>query len=1035
MTSVTASPGLASRKSVSESVTMTEEPDAALDTSMDVEISIVNHSKKGDTTQVLEVASEDTEEENTPPATTDMDSDVHFFDHHSLRAPSSALIFKKNHVQIYDQRNSQFLLQSNGNTVIAKKGKDGSVGLTALHAIYTLVSLLMTGFLLIFCLQVLLFLFLQLTVDSGLTSEGEPLDTGQFLGTLFSLPVFVYSLACSLAIAAAFVADAWAGHTFLKQIGRARDTTWQWVTFIVFLGIPLSVGIVSLFVGTDNWWSITALTWFSCVFALYVVFAFFIVYYEVMGTLELIRRHPDIDARDNNLFSVIKHAVLFRQIQRYSGVENHQYVVDGMQIPSSGATSFTKSEDHVAFKTHRSLYTKFTQWPRLQKWGLIIPEEEPVQQHTIDEVRDQAPFVSNNTWSLEKLYCRSRHQRFVAVVKGPYAVTDAQIKSSFICALLGNLFIVLFLAAFLTWLDAGAQATAFIVVIVILIMSTNIWQTISMFRMIKMRHQGIKHKKDDGKKNDDPYCTAPDPQDGNEQEETADVSEDKAAENYQYSGADKILYQVWESFRINRISNRVAWCLLFLEVGLLFVFPLIVLFTIRNPAIAVLFLIMGLISIVRHYFNVASVLKDLGSLKVLEEDLTQVSNHRTSAVVEEDFREKSRLNLIIGKVSHGRRRNVWIWTFAAIVGLFCLLFIGAYEVGVSEGNVGTPAGVLSAEDFEYKSAETLPYPTCRMGNGLAIPGSEDTALADYTYLSAIAYTDSFTDNPGVDDTQAWLDAWFGPGFAVDEKDFVANYRTDNGVTSAVQFKLFSFPGAPEALDSPAGFAIVAIRGTNNGWDALSDAQLWSAAALAQYVRAVLPLGEIWTPIFENLINAISWIESDRLEEVSYYKETAAFVEYLKNEPAAEEFKDVRVTGHSLGGGLASITGAQTNTPAVALSGPNNVLSRKTFEPELTLDQLNELTFNIVPDRDPVPRIDDLAELYQRIHCTAPQNNPVDCHTATRSLCEILVKCGNKPVNAPSRPVFCFCNQQFEYDEPTPLGEKTFAAACPVTEES
>ncbi len=49
----------------------------------------------------------------------------------------------------------------------------------------------------------------------------------------------------------------------------------------------------------------------------------------------------------------------------------------------------------------------------------------------------------------------------------------------------------------------------------------------------------------------------------------------------------------------------------------------------------------------------------------------------------------------------------------------------------------------------------------------------------------------------------------------------------------------------------------------------------------------------------------------------------------------------------------------------------------------------------VPDRDPVPRIDDLAENYQRIECRAPANRPYECHLGRRSLCEILYTCGSE----------------------------------------
>ena len=49
-------------------------------------------------------------------------------------------------------------------------------------------------------------------------------------------------------------------------------------------------------------------------------------------------------------------------------------------------------------------------------------------------------------------------------------------------------------------------------------------------------------------------------------------------------------------------------------------------------------------------------------------------------------------------------------------------------------------------------------------------------------------------------------------------------------------------------------------------------------------------------------------------------------------------------GHSLGGGLSIITGAQTGTPAVALSGPNAMLSRRSFDPRISIEDLDSKTF-------------------------------------------------------------------------------------------
>ncbi len=119
-----------------------------------------------------------------------------------------------------------------------------------------------------------------------------------------------------------------------------------------------------------------------------------------------------------------------------------------------------------------------------------------------------------------------------------------------------------------------------------------------------------------------------------------------------------------------------------------------------------------------------------------------------------------------------------------------------------------------------------------------------------------------------------------------------------------------------------------------------------------------------------------------------------------------------------------ITGAQTKVPSVALSGPNNIISRRTFDPPLSVYDLDKYTFNIVPDRDPVPRIDDLAENYQRIQCRSAPNKPVDCHYGLRSLCEILYTCGSQ-----GRPIPCFCVDEYDYEEPQSLNGKQFSEVC------
>ena len=83
---------------------------------------------------------------------------------------------------------------------------------------------------------------------------------------------------------------------------------------------------------------------------------------------------------------------------------------------------------------------------------------------------------------------------------------------------------------------------------------------------------------------------------------------------------------------------------------------------------------------------------------------------------------------------------------------------------------------------------------------------------------------------------------------------------------------------------------------------------------------------------------------------------------------------------------------------------------------ISQDQLNNFTFNVIPARDPVPKLDIVAKLYQNIECRAAANNFMDCHMITRSLCEILYTCGSS-VLGNDRPIPCECVLDYGYEVP------------------
>lgn len=119
-----------------------------------------------------------------------------------------------------------------------------------------------------------------------------------------------------------------------------------------------------------------------------------------------------------------------------------------------------------------------------------------------------------------------------------------------------------------------------------------------------------------------------------------------------------------------------------------------------------------------------------------------------------------------------------------------------------------------------------------------------------------------------------------------------------------------------------------------------------------------------------------------------------------------------------------ITGAQAQIQAIGLSGPNALISGRSLIPPVTAEDMNKYTFNIIPNRDIVPMLDDVADQFQYIRCKSPAYDFVSCHYSTRSLCEILYTCGTG-----SRPALCECVTDYDYPKPITDGDDDFDTVC------
>lgn len=493
------------------------------------------------------------------------------------------------------------------------------------------------------------------------------------------------------------------------------------------------------------------------------------------------------------------------------------------------------------------------------------------------------------------------------------------------------------------------------------------------------------------------------------------------------------LISVWESVRVTEAQPWFCWATAGLEVTVFYLWPLISLSVTGNGPVAIVFGVVGAFSVVRHYYNVSNLLQELGPISGIDLGSTDLQpafcglgggggrrcctpsrSSPTAAALSERSRKLKNQALVaavVRRVTRARATRNWIVVFFL---LFLCVFVGFLMASTEDSFDYKVKGVVFVDDFYYESQPQLPYPTCSVQKGFAFPGlpGQSASLADYAFLA----TQSFS---GPDEAQPNLDQWFGPGTVVDEYQFVAAYReATETADNPVSYKFFTFPSIP-------GAGIVSIRGSEAMWDWMVDIQLWTGGALAQLVRAVNPFGYMWDPILDDVVWLINSVQSKKLKEVSYYRYTSKFVEDMYGgNYDGRQYDELRVTGASLGGGLAILTGAITGASAVALSGLNAMYSRRTFDPPITADQLNTRVFNVIPDFDVIAHVDVPGDLYQRIQCRGPKNTLFGCHHMMRSLCEIQYQCGSG-----TRPINCWCVSKYGYPQPVQNGTVTWEEAC------
>ncbi|KAG7374006.1 lipase class 3 [Nitzschia inconspicua] len=937
-------------------------------------------------------------ENQAPESYNDKVSALTYKDHFSLHQRTSDVRYRGTSVHVYELHSSQIQLATATASGIRLIGPDGSIdkneplkeelplaiemkevpsdrasALSLLRATYTLVALFFAGILFVFSFLVIWFLFMDMVADSGVNG-GSP-TWGNFFGTLLGIPVMLFGLSSVLTVAGFFVLEMWNGFRFLRTIGHFNDILVEWVTLVMVFVAPIFSMICSLFAKLENWWTIAFYTWFSSMAVFFTVFAFVVIFYETHAAWLLAKELSsntrkearEEDVRDpyeslwSGLFHFLSECILRRQDSIWSGHQNKVRI--------------SINQDDLE-PSHYLLTRWYTSITLTRGCGCFYEKVDPPEKiYSFEEILEKRRIVTRHNWSIEGVLCSNRKNHSVVVIRGPAALKKSQIISSIICVVVATVGVVLLVIGFMFWAERPALPMILFVVIVFLCCFPR-------FRNAARFLKAYRHAND------------------------SDTV-----------GLDDGVYQSYETYRVSRPRKAFRIMLFLTGAGLFFVWPVATLIKIGNFHLLGLFILLGIWSFFRYYLDPCCLLQDLGTFDV-----------STTLKEKESWRVKARVSTIMLNVTRSPGTRIWMWSFFFFIVVALIFSIGSISYQSSYTTTTTeltddnfyiqeglehlfwaPMTLTPLGNFQYQPQPNLQYPTCQLIQDLEIANGTSALLEDYAFLATMIYQAPET-------LQTTLDDWFGPGLAAVQTELVEDFRkTVPGGSAAVDYNVVYF------LQSNT--AVVVVRGSTTAWEWMTNAQLWSSVALTQVLQFFLPAGEIFNPILHGLLKALVWVESENLIEIALYSQTTQLVEYIRSRP---DFNgSIRITGQSLGGGISLITGAQTNIPAIAISGPNNVFSRQTFVPPLDLDTIDSMLFNVIPQRDIVPMTDQAGLLTQSIECRAKVNDLFGCHTATRSLCEIMHRCGSY-----SRPPPCECAVKYGYPVPEQIGgNQTFSDVC------